>query len=585
METMFTILEITDPLERRDWYNRAYTIARKLNLGKMFQQTYKDAQRAVVRQNRGHSTGRMTAFTDQPLRLASGEWICDDKGVRSEEMNRYSDDVRMEYASSIPILPTELITNEDTATERIRLSFYKDGCWRSLVCDRLTVASASRIVELANAGIEVTSENAKLLVRYIADIAALNMDVLPRRTAVSRLGWLRDEFVPYSDTVAFDGESENKALFDAVRCAGSTEAWVDFMRPLVAGNVLFRLTMAASLSSPIISRVNALPFVWHLWGGTGSGKTVALMCAMSVWGNPAPGALTRTMNMTANSMMATAAFLHSLPFAGDELQIIKDKFGSYDRLIMAVTEGVDRGRMTYAKNNPLKTWACSFLFTGEDPVTTSSSGGGVVNRVMEAECTGKLIPDGNAAVEFIRRNHGGIGERYIALLHQYAPHLQRMYSELFADMFRAAPDTTEKKAQTAALLATADYIASKEIFGIQPLTPADFVPFLKSSAEVSAAERAHDFVMDAIAVHAGRFLTAGLPYVPTGEIWGEQKSDGTTLINKTILVRILREQGFEFDSIKSHWAERGYLLCNSQGRYFHYTSVGGSKATFIKLVT
>ena len=109
------------------------------------------------------------------------------------------------------------------------------------------------------------------------------------------------------------------------------------------------MMMAASFASPIIEKVNALPFVFHLWGGTGSGKSVALMAAMSVWGNPSMGKMVRTMNMTSNSMLSTAAFLKNIPFAGDELQTIKSKWDNYDKLIMCITEGVDRGRMSYDK--------------------------------------------------------------------------------------------------------------------------------------------------------------------------------------------------------------------------------------------
>ena len=59
-------------------------------------------------------------------------------------------------------------------------------------------------------------------------------------------------------------------------------------------NIYLRLQMAASFASPIIEKVNGLPFVFHLWGGTGTGKTVGLMTAMSIWGNPRMGKTVRT---------------------------------------------------------------------------------------------------------------------------------------------------------------------------------------------------------------------------------------------------------------------------------------------------
>lgn len=590
METMYYILAIEEPGERNDLYTDVTNLARKYGQTKMFKRAYELAQREVVKRKRGVIGGKKTKFTAQPVQLDCGDWDCDDCGVRAAVWTKYNDEPEYQYACTIPIMPIELLKNTDTDTERVRLAYVIEGEWRFITVDRLCISSNTRIVELANAGIGVTSENARLLVRYLSDMIAGND--LPRRPAVSRLGWLDDDFIPYTDAVRFDGEATDRATFEAVRAVGSYDRWVEYMRPMMKNSLLFRLTMAASLASPIIDRVHALPFVWHLWGGTGSGKTVAMMCAMSAWGNPRIGALVRTMNMTQNSMMSAAAFLHNLPFAGDELQIIKrNESCSYDRLIMAVTEGVDRGRMKYDKQERLKTWSCAFLFTGEEPVTDYASGGGVINRVIEAECTEKLVEDGNGTVEFIKANHGLIGEKYISALSEAGRDLQQIYNTFYAAVLEKMPETTEKKAQTAALLLTADLIAAQEIFGIEPLRVVDVLPLLKSADEVSVAERAHTFVMDAIAQNENRFINASacrtetsapLNVTPNGEIWGKILST-EILINKTVLCRLLREQGFEFESVKREWAAKNYLLRNSQGRFFTDTKAGGVKAMYVRL--
>ena len=175
----------------------------------------------------------------------------------------------------------------------------------------------------------------------------------------------------------FDGEDVNRAVYASIRPEGSFEKWKSFTLE-TRKNLLIRLMMDASFASALISKVSALPFVFHLWGKTGTGKTVALKIAMSIWGDPRMGKLTRTMNMTQNSMMSTAAFLNSIPFAGDELQTIKSRWDNYDQLIMRITEGIDRGRMNELGNQrETKTWSCSFIFTGEEPCTRLNSGGGI----------------------------------------------------------------------------------------------------------------------------------------------------------------------------------------------------------------
>ena len=83
------------------------------------------------------------------------------------------------------------------------------------------------------------------------------------------------------------------------------------------------------------------------------------------------------MNATQVSLGRTASFLHSVPFAGDELQIIKSRWDNYDQLIMFLTEGIDRGRgKAYGGIEELKQWRCCFLFSGEEPITKDGSGGG-----------------------------------------------------------------------------------------------------------------------------------------------------------------------------------------------------------------
>lgn len=53
----------------------------------------------------------------------------------------------------------------------------------------------------------------------------------------------------------------------------------------------------------------------HLWGKSGTGKTVALIIAMSIWGNPAIGHLVKNLNSTNVGLERLSAFLNNLPFA------------------------------------------------------------------------------------------------------------------------------------------------------------------------------------------------------------------------------------------------------------------------------
>lgn len=81
----------------------------------------------------------------------------------------------------------------------------------------------------------------------------------------------------------------------------------------------------------MIEKINALPFIIHYWGKSGSGKTVGMIAAMSIWGNPVLGKLTRVMDATVNACTNNASFFGSFPYAADELQTIKKNGETYSR--------------------------------------------------------------------------------------------------------------------------------------------------------------------------------------------------------------------------------------------------------------
>lgn len=505
---------------------------------------------------------------DPPFFLNCGGWMCGEDGVY-----RLCDG-RAVYAGVIPIMPTAIIQNAETGEEKIRIEFYKNGKWNALICDRLTVASPNKILELSNRGLEVNSLTAAELVRYIGDMVVLNREKLLRTVrSAGRLGWLKGDFIPYADGVIFDGEEQNKALFEAVSQQGELKEWAEFIRPL-RENIYFRMQMAASFASPLIEPLGALPFVLHLWGGTGTGKTVGLMAAMSVWGNPDFGKLVRTMNMTNNAMMNTAALLNSLPFAGDELQTVKRNNQSYDSLIMQITEGINRGRMKYDRAEPLKTWHNAFLFTGEEPCTGDRSGGGAKNRVLEIEVTDKVVENGNAAANFVRTHYGTAGPRFIKEL--LTADIKTLYSQKFQELLSTG--ATEKQAMAMALCLAADSLASGLFWqGESPLSISDVQGFMQTGESVNVSQRAREFALDLIAQNENRFNNG-----QNGEIWGKI-SDGEVYINKTVLTRELAAAGFSFEAVKREWADSGFLRRNSQGKYCRQTQCFNVKANYVVL--
>ena len=590
-EIFYEIFEIEDNIERTQYIESLRNTARQLKRVTEFNNLYKSF--VLDYAQRQKQTGNKTQFTDQPLELICGEWTANDLGVRTIRYDKNAMPVPFQ-ACSHPILPVEILKNVDTAEERITLAYFKSAAWQTITVDRSVCANTNKIVDaLSQFGIEVTSDNAKNMVRYISDCVGLNPATLNPKKSINRLGWAGGEFMPYASDIVYDGENDYSSLFRNVHEAGDYEAWKRYCSGL-RKNKIVRMAFGASLGSVLIEPLNILSFILHLWGGeSGTGKTVAIMAGMSIWGNPKIGALVKTLDGTKVGIIRNAAFLYSLPFAGDELHTLQKEYkGNFDQLIYRITEGIDRMRGKAAGGvEETKTWRNSFLFSGEEPVTKSNSRAGSKNRVIEIEVENKIIENGNQAVTFLTSNFGHAGKRLIDyLLSADMQKLKEEYEQYFAAMCQT--DTTEKQAMAMACILVADRILVEQIFTDEtPLAVEDVQEYLKSVFEVDVAERAYQTVLNWIARNPVRFLDPKAENaLNKGEVWGKILTDEThperppvAIVNKDVLCGFLEQEGYDYTALCKRWASKERIKRNSQGKYIHNTKVYGVKANYIKI--
>ena len=571
MQFFESIYAIKEENSRQYALSMAEQRARELHVSRQFCKGWQTFLRSKAKTV--SVAGNQTKFPMQPFALHVGDWIADADGVKRMAQDR-NGNLKTEYASHMPVMPLEILQNTEEGTEKIRIGFYKYGQWNKILVPRSLAASKVKIVELADRGLDVTSDNARLLVKYLSEATALNMDTIPVIKSCRHMGWAGKAFLPYTGDMRLDSESQFQDLIASVSSRGDLQEWIDYTGEL-RKNIALRLVMGASFASPLIARVNALPFVFHLWGGTGFGKTVGLMTAASIWGDPRPGRLTRTMNMTVNSMMQMASVLRNLPFFGDELQTIKSRFENYDRLVMQVTEGINRGRMTDTALQQQMTWENAFIFTGEEPCTQNVSGGGVKNRVIEIECADNVVKDGNSVVNFINRNYGLAGPEYIKFLSDCS--IQELFDTKVKEILDGT-GTSEKQAMAMALIMAADELTGLAFYPDEaPLTVEEVKPFLKVQDDIDPAERSYREIVGVIMEHEVNFK----PDVNTAR-WGRMGTD-SVLINKFVLSRELQSLGFNFDAVKKKWAEKGYLVKSTSGRYANYTKVDNAKDYYVRL--
>ena len=536
----------------------AYSVSKGF---KGFKTMYKKYVESLKAQSGTIYIDNVTNFTNQPLELNAGDWEADDSGIFKK--NGYNDEVACPH----PIMPVERLVNIDTGEEKLQLAFRKGTIWRKLIFSKTVLASSNKVTELAGSGIAVTSQNARAFIQYISDMENMNYYLIPEKKSIGRFGYIPDEgFSPFVDGLIFDGDANFKAMFQTVRSRGSETKWLETAAEVREMSTTVKIILAASFASVLLEPLNCLPFFVHLWGvDSGTGKTVALMVAASVWGDPAVGAYVKTFDGTVVGMEKTAAFLNNLPFCLDELQLAKDSKGRTTFDVYKLAQGVGRTRGNRSGGVDLTpTWRNCILTTGESPLTGTASGAGAVNRVIDIECKSAqaVIKDGMRISGAVKRNYGFAGRKFVERLYQ--PGVIDQVSERYRELFRILSDrdTTEKQAMAAAAIILADELACQWIFsGQQPLTIEQVSEFLASKAAVSAGDRGYKYLCDWVTQNSNKLC--GRSENPNIEVLGALE-DGRAYIIRSVFERILQDAGYSTAAMISYLKQSN--LIETRGR-------------------
>ena len=544
---------------------------------KGFKSTVKAYENSMKEERRRNMVPNQTEFDGPYRELECGEWHAADWGIYREGQFGSK-----EYACSHAILPVERLVNIDTGEVKLKLAFKrpgKDKKWQTTIVGKDVLATSRTIVQLATQGISVTSSTAGALVDFLNDIENLNYDVIPESKSIGRLGYIEGEgFSPYVDKLVFDGDASFRNLYGTVQPKGCFTEWIRIAKECRKMSVTARILMAASFASPLLSIVGSLPFFVHLWGvDSGTGKTVALMLAASVWGNPAVGSYVQTFNGTQVSQERTAAFLNHLPVCLDELQLTKNGKGQSNFDVYQLAQGVGRSRgRRQGGIDAAPTWSCCFLTTGESPLTSASSGAGAVNRVIDIECTAgsAVIADGHRIAGALKSNYGYAGQIFVAKLYESDKCLdtvREMYQNAFREL--CAGDSTEKQAMAAAAVIVADFLACRWIFNdeVDSLTMEEIREFLASREAVSAGKRAYDYLCDWVASNANRFNTDGS--AAQGDLYGVLEGNMAYII-RGVFDRVLQDAGFSTSATLSYLRSNRLIETRSGKGYTKTKRIG-----------
>lgn len=485
----------------------------------------------------------VTAFTNQPLELLCGKYECFGNIIK----------LGKKIISYTPIMPVKVYKDIDNdGNTMYEVAFLVKGKWRTRVFPCRYLIDNRNVVKLADYDIDVSTGNARLLVEYLRIIIALNRDTFDRVKCVNHLGYAdlgyvngkRDhfsQFVPFSEDVVYSrvGTEGNYDIFKAIHECGNYETWLDEARRCRKHSIEARLCLSASFASVLLEPLLCQPFFVHLWSSTsGSGKSVALMLAISVWANPdLHGAFAQTADFTSAGGDRLMGFLKNLPVCIDETQL--SKRGGESKLdIYSLTEGISKPKASRDNDHEIAkrlSWHNCFISTGETPLIQDNNiGAGAFNRLFEIKCppNKSVIEDGISTADVLLNNYGFAGKRFLKLIQDekiFAEDVREAYNLNRKDFERLG--IASKNINIGAVLLVADTVASMYLFkdissdGVSFLSPKDIVPFLHGKGEIELGKRAYEFFSDWIERNSAKFCDYDNDKeVETQEKYGEFKT-------------------------------------------------------------
>ena len=510
--------------------------------------------------------------------LKTGMWDADHKGIRTWS------DRGVVVACNHPIYPSRILRNAETGKCKIELEFYVRGQWRRVIVDRKTIASTNGIIGLADNGIHANSDNAKALVRYLADVEMLNEEFIQEQKSSGKLGWIDEEFLPFASSVIFDNEDNLRSLVDSITPVGSRKKWMDLcLEWRKTRRMEILIYLAASLGSILVELVGALPFIVDLWGDTGRGKTVALMLAASIWGNPNEGGFATDAKATVTAMEIRLNALNSLPMLIDDMAQIKNQEDDFSGLVYKWCAGRGRDRSNTSLGlNKQTAWQNCILTNAERSLVTETMQAGAVNRIIDVEIGDTPIfgDRGNEVATALRNNYGHIGREFVECIQLIGPDAvrerQKKFYEALKEASREREAKEEKQILPMSILLAADELSEELIFkdGVR-LDFDECFNLLKGVGEVSEHKRAYNYIMDTVASNSFRFDYD--PDRPT-QIWGERFQDGNKVEIRIIgskFTEIMKSAGFQ-DKAFLAWAKKNNLLGETDpGRFKKKRRVNG----------
>lgn len=344
------------------------------------------------------------------LRVPGG-WALSMRGVEKIIYDGDGKPVDTKRITPSPVIITGRLLNNESSTEFMHLSWWRDGCWMSSVVDREQVASSRDIVKLAAIGFPVDSGTASDVVRFLSTFEAENITELPKVSTAETLGWGKNQSVFLCGQLMVTKDSIKETLSAAMNTDPKDwgENWVVFHAPDSGEEQIAKgyysqgsfdnwkgivekveeyprvlLAVPASLAPVLLQILNAHNFILDWSYPTSSGKTTVLRLAGSSWGQPNETELYKVVHpwdATRVGVERLCSLGSGLPVILDDTKKAKDK-EAIAQVVYDVASGSTRVRGSVKGMQKARAFRTVLLSSGESRITSFTKDGGMHARVL-----------------------------------------------------------------------------------------------------------------------------------------------------------------------------------------------------------
>lgn len=479
-----------------------------------------------------------------------------------------------------PILITGKTFSVEEKIYKVTLAYKNSsGKWKKLEpTEKAIVFNQRKLVDLANADLPVTSQNAAGLVEYFDAFAAANEINFPLEYSVPRGGWYKfhgtENFAdPRRDFIITDDDdkkisvkvNERSEFANGLQKAGSLAEWKKGYE-LAKKSPVARLNVAASVAPPLLNILGERNFMLYTVAPTRAGKTTALYLGASAVGSEK---IIRSFDATKNGLIGAAADVSDYAFFVDEKQVADNRIREQlSGLVYAFGNGIGRTKLNKDSTlRKLQDWRTIAIATGETQLLPDNVTEGANTRLLTVNAPKVILSadDCKKIRKIIRENHGLVFPLIIDKIIAVGKEKLRTTYENLVDTFVAQnPNLLNEYCRYLAVLTLADALLNSVLGNSNAIDDAiiamqSIFPLIPTTAEISDTAREKDFVLGYIAQSQNRFTGGNVPLDRMQSISGRLDSPDYIYITAMALKQACADAGFDYKKVVTDLVADGFF--------------------------